>query len=126
MNANVVHELPVLVDARGRMYSARVLGALADDGTWDGAIEFLDEQGRRFETGTETRRPSLTELIYWSTALTRADVEEALARAKAPKASPAAQAPRAIRARRPVRRASAEKPSSTRSRSGSGASARPR
>jgi hypothetical protein len=129
MTAHVVHELPVLVDARGRMYSARVLGALAEDGSWDGAIEFLDQEGHTYETGTETHQPSLTELIYWSTALTHTNVQRALARAKAAKASrPTQSAPRGARSRRPTTRrsTSGEKQSSTRTRRASGVHARPR
>jgi len=127
MTAHIVHELPVLVDARGRMHSARVLGALAADGTWDGSLEFLDEDGHTFETGIETHQPSLSELIYWSTALTHSHVSSALARAKASKASKPAQAvARSLGSRRPARRASAEKASSTRTRRVSGVHARPR
>lgn len=130
MTAHVVHELPVLVDARGRMHSARVLGALAEDGSWDGAIEFLDEDGHTYETKVETHQPSLTDLIYWSTALTQSYVAAALTRAKALKAKPSRAASHAVArgvgARRPTRRASASKPSSTRTRRASGGHARPR
>ena len=129
MTAHVVHELPVLVDARGRMYSARVLGALEDDGSWDGAIEFLDEEGHTFETGIETHQPSLTELIYWSTALTHANVERALARAKAAKARSSRatrSVPRGARSQRATQRASAAKQSSSRTRRAPGGHARAR
>lgn len=127
MTAHVVHELPVLVDARGRMYSARVLGALTDDATWDGVIEFIDEDGRTFETGIETHKPSLTDLIYWSTALTQPYVTGALARAKASKSRSSHVLAREMRPRRPTtRRVPAEKQSSTRTRRASGVHARPR
>jgi hypothetical protein len=126
MTAHVVHELPVLVDGRGRMYSARVLGELVDDGSWDGAIEFMDEGGRTYMTGVETHQPSLTDLIYWSTALSRRDVQGALVRARAPKKA-AHPAPRAMRGRRPTtRRVPAEKQSATRTRRAAGTHARSR
>lgn len=130
MTAHVVHELPVLVDARGRMHSARVLGALADDGSWDGVIEFLDEDGHTFTTGIETHQTSLADLIYWSTGLSHAYVNGALARAKASRATRSTKAAqvvaRGLRSRSPTRRAPAAKQSSTRTRRASGAHARPR
>jgi hypothetical protein len=107
------------------MYSARVLGTLEDDGSWDGAIEFLDDDGRTFVTGVETHQPSLTELIYWSTALTRRYIDGALARARAEKPRARARV-RSLGARRPTRRAAAEKPSATRTQRASGVHVRPR
>ncbi len=117
MTPHVVHELPVLVDGRGRMHSARVLGALDDDGSWKGSLEFFDEDGHTYETGTETHQPSLSDLIYWSTSLTHAYVARALVRAKAsrPPGQPEPEKP-VTRAPPPRRHARRSKPSTTRSR----------
>jgi hypothetical protein len=83
MKMNLVHELEEVVDTDGTVYSARVLGAPAEDGMWEGLIEFESPRGRVLWTPIETRQSDLASLVYWSTSLTPIYVEGALARADA-------------------------------------------
>lgn len=90
MAMHLVHELPSVMDHDGNVYAARVVGAPAKDGLWDGAIELRDQYGERMVTPVETRQPNLADLVYWSTGLTPVYVEGALARALAAAAASAA------------------------------------
>jgi hypothetical protein len=83
MRMHLVHELPMVSDPNGSMYSARVVGAPAEDGLWDGAIEFRAADGTTSVTHVETRQPNLASLVYWSTGLSPVYVEGALDRALA-------------------------------------------
>lgn len=83
MRMHLVHELPMVSDPNGSMYAARVVGAPAEDGLWDGAIEFRAADGTTSVTHVETRQPNLASLVYWSTGLSPVYVEGALDRALA-------------------------------------------
>jgi hypothetical protein len=142
MDTFVVHELPGLFDGQGRLHTARVIGNLADDGLWEGAIEFRDKGGRAIMTRVETRQPNLADLIYWSTGLTKTFLQGAIRRAQSVAAEQAIAAQdaqpakppvlaRGIRdrdrsVRRPARRTSTAKRSDSRTRRAPGAHARPR
>ncbi|HEX6070368.1 MAG TPA: hypothetical protein VFZ18_11100, partial [Longimicrobiaceae bacterium] len=71
-----------LADENGRLHDARVCGALAEDGLWDGWIEFAPRDGGpTLRTPRETEQPNLTDLEYWATGLTVGYLEGALRRA---------------------------------------------
>jgi hypothetical protein len=74
-----------LADEKGRVYDARVCGGLAEDGLWDGWIEFHPRDGGTpLRTPRETEQPNRTDLEYWATGLTLAYLEGALQRARDP------------------------------------------
>jgi len=75
---------PVL-DGSGR-YHARAVGRLADDGMWDGWLEFesLDDDRPVVVGPVETRQPEAHDLAYWSSGLTPVFLEGALKRALNP------------------------------------------
>ena len=65
-----------------RGYRARACGRERDDGTWEGWIEFVPEDGGRvLASARETTQPNLTDLEYWATGLTPVYLEGALERA---------------------------------------------
>jgi hypothetical protein len=68
----------------GMAYLPRVWGGLADDGLWEGWIEFADESGATQRTRRETEQPHRDDLLYWAEGLTVAYLEGALGRALAP------------------------------------------
>jgi len=72
-------------DDTGR-YHARAVGRLADDGMWDGWLEFepLDDHRPVVVGPVETRQPEAHDLAYWSTGLTPVFLEGALKRALNP------------------------------------------
>lgn len=77
----VVFDEPVEIDAGA--YDARVCGGIAEDGLWEGWLEFRpsgkpDEWVRG---GRETEQPNLDDLRYWAGGLTRAYLQGALTRA---------------------------------------------
>ena len=67
-------------------YQARVIGRLADDGMWEGWLEFIpvDGTGKAVVGGVESRQPAREHLVYWATGLTPVFLEGALDRAKRP------------------------------------------
>ena len=67
-------------------YHARAVGQLADDGMWDGWLEFepLDEPRPVVVGPVETRQPEAHDLAYWSRGLTPVFLEGALKRALNP------------------------------------------
>lgn len=67
-------------------YHARAIGRHADDGMWDGWLEFvpLDTIGEVVVGPIETRQPEAHDLAYWATGLTPVFLEGALARALNP------------------------------------------
>jgi hypothetical protein len=74
-----------IVDAAGS-YRARAVGRQADDGMWEGWIEF-ERVGKAREllvTGVESTQPERTHLVYWATGLEPIYLEGALARARNP------------------------------------------
>jgi hypothetical protein len=69
--------------ADGRAYVARVCGRPADDGLWEGWIEFDPQDGTpTLRTPRETGQPNREDLEYWATGLTEAYLEGALERAR--------------------------------------------
>jgi len=74
-----------VIDASGR-YHARAIGRLADDGMWDGWIEFepLDHDRAVVVGPVESRQPEAHDLAYWATGLTSVFLEGALKRALNP------------------------------------------
>jgi hypothetical protein len=73
----------MVIDSRGVQYTAAVMGALADDGLWDGYIELRGVDGTTMTTPLETRQANLADLVYWSTGLSKVYLEGALVRARA-------------------------------------------
>jgi hypothetical protein len=74
-----------LIDADGRSYVPRVCGRLAEDGLWEGWIEFDPQDGSPvLRTGRETEQPDREDLEYWATGLGDAYLEGALERARRP------------------------------------------
>jgi hypothetical protein len=77
-------EAPV-TDESGAFH-ARVVGRRADDGMWEGWLEFdpLDRHGQTLVGPVESRQPEREHLTYWATGLTPIYLEGALHRAKTP------------------------------------------
>ena len=74
-----------LVGDDGRSYVARVCGRVAEDGLWEGWIEFTPDDGSTpLRTPRETDQPNRTDLEYWATGLTEIYLEGALRRAMHP------------------------------------------
>src|SRR5688572_19026716 len=70
--------------ADGARYAPRACARMADDGRWEGWIEFSDlETGAVVRSGRETTQPSRADSMYWATGLTRVYLEGSLARALA-------------------------------------------
>ena len=67
-------------------YHARAVGRLAEDGMWEGWIEFTSIDGGEqvLVTGAESRQPAREHLQYWATGLTPVYLEGALHRARRP------------------------------------------
>jgi len=67
-------------------YEARAIGRLADDGMWEGWIEFVPVDGSSevLVTGVESTQPEREHLVYWATGLTPVFLEGALHRARRP------------------------------------------
>lgn len=73
----------------GTLYSAQACGGIAEDGLWEGWIEF-EGGGNAVRTGRETEQPNMADLTYWAQGLSMVYLEGALARAtKEPIAEPA-------------------------------------
>jgi hypothetical protein len=64
----------------GTLYSAQACGGIAEDGLWEGWIEF-EGGGKAVRTGRETEQPNIADLKYWAGGLTMVYLEGALARA---------------------------------------------
>ena len=65
----------------GRDYSAQACGGVADDGLWEGWIEFAAVGGSLMRTPRETEQPNRADLLYWAEGLSVAYLEGALRRA---------------------------------------------
>lgn len=67
-------------------YYARAVGRHADDGMWEGWIEFVPVNGGSdvLVSGIESRQPEHQHLAYWATGLTQVYLEGALNRARKP------------------------------------------
>jgi hypothetical protein len=84
----------------GTAYIARACGREADNGMWQGWIEFLPvdvDEGKPIRSGRETTQPNRQDIAYWATGLTPVYLEGALDRAL----NPLSKAPR-TRAPEPV------------------------
>ena len=64
----------------GTLYSAQACGGIAEDGLWEGWIEF-EGGGNAVRTGRETEQPNMADLTYWAQGLSMVYLEGALARA---------------------------------------------
>lgn len=74
-----------LSDEAGRSCVVRICGREADDGLWEGWIEFDPQDGGpTLRTPQETEQPNRVDLEYWATGLTVAYLEGALERARHP------------------------------------------
>ena len=67
-------------------YQARAVGRHAEDGMWEGWVEFvpLDGSDEVLVTGVESRQPEKEHLTYWATGLTPVFLDGALHRARNP------------------------------------------
>jgi hypothetical protein len=74
-----------IFDSSGE-YRARAVGRQADDGMWEGWLEFIpvDGTGKAVVGGVESRQPARDHLVYWATGLTPVFLEGALDRARRP------------------------------------------
>jgi hypothetical protein len=70
----------------GTRWLPRVCGRVADDGLWEGWIEFLAlrDSTEPVRTARETEQSNRNSLMYWAQGLTQAYLESALLRALAP------------------------------------------
>jgi hypothetical protein len=69
----------------GGRYAPRACARVAEDGRWEGWIEFSDlDTGAVVRSQRETTQPSRADTMYWATGLTRVYLEGALDRALAP------------------------------------------
>jgi len=69
----------------GTRYLPQACGGIADDGLWEGWIEFVSPSGTAVRTARETEQPNREALVYWAEGLTVTYLEGALNRALAPR-----------------------------------------
>lgn len=76
----------VLKGENGSLWTPRACGRLADDGLWEGWIEFArgDSSATPVRTERETEQHDRSGLLYWARGLTQVYLEGALKRALAP------------------------------------------
>lgn len=74
-----------MVGDDGVSYLPQACGGPADDGLWEGWIEFLTEEGTAVRTSRETEQPKRADLFYWAEGLTDTYLEGALSRALTPR-----------------------------------------
>jgi hypothetical protein len=85
--AEVLAEYPAPIEGdNGVLYIARAVGAEADDGLWQGWIEFIPVNGAGtvLRSPRETTQPNRKDVEYWATGLTPVYLEGALRRALNP------------------------------------------
>jgi len=83
--AEVLRSFDEPIRARGLAYRARVVGRLAEDGMWEGWLEFIPESGSGAAiSAVESRQPERAHLAYWATGLSAVYAEGALERALNP------------------------------------------
>jgi len=88
-----------LVVTDGPSYLPRACGREAENGLWEGWIEFLPDDGSAvLSSRRETLQPNREAVVYWATGLTPIYLEGALARTLEPRRRPAA-APASVYAR---------------------------
>lgn len=84
--AEVVVEYDTSLQARnGGVYRPRACGRVADDGLWEGWLEFLPANAgyEAVRTGRETGQPNRADLVYWAEGLSQVYLDGALDRALA-------------------------------------------
>ena len=67
--------------ADGARYAAQACGGIADDGLWEGWIEFAGPGSQLLRTPRETEQPNRDALVYWAEGLSATYLEGALRRA---------------------------------------------
>jgi len=74
-----------IAGADGRNWTAQACGRVAEDGLWEGWLEFLPRAADSLpvQTGRETKQPNRNDLLYWAEGLTRTYLSGALDRALA-------------------------------------------
>jgi len=82
--AEVLVRFTERIAAEGGAFLPQACGGVADDGLWEGWIEFIGPS-RTLRTPRETEQPNRDALVYWAEGLTVAYLEGALARALAPR-----------------------------------------
>jgi hypothetical protein len=84
--AEVLLKFPTpITDDQGHAYVARICGRQAEDGRWEGWIEFVPGDGRPvLRTQRETKQPKHSDLTYWATGVSATYLEGALQRALHP------------------------------------------
>ena len=95
----------------GTSYLPQACGGIADDGLWEGWIEFVSPS-RTLRSPRETEQPNRDALVYWAEGLTVAYLEGALDRALAARSVsvPAEETTSSISSRPTSRRASGTTP----------------
>ncbi|HEU4370162.1 MAG TPA: hypothetical protein VFV05_18210 [Methylomirabilota bacterium] len=69
----------------GRVYMAQACGREREDGTWEGWLEFMPDDGPVvLRSQRETTQPNLAALEYWATGITPVYRKGALARTLTP------------------------------------------
>jgi hypothetical protein len=94
---DVLVEFDTIVhDERGRGWMPRACTRIADDGLWEGWIEFVptDSSLEPVRTGRETEQHDRDGALYWAEGLSRVYLEGALNRALAPSRAREVVAPR--------------------------------
>jgi hypothetical protein len=85
MPATLLRFAQPIADRDGRLYEARVCGGPRSDGTWEGWIEFVPEDGGDpLRSSRETTQPNRAGAEYWATGLTAVYLEGALQRTLRP------------------------------------------
>jgi hypothetical protein len=79
--AEVLVEFTATLMRNGRDYRPRVCGRIAEDGLWEGWIEFLGGDGSVVRTSRESEQPDRGALVYWAEGLTMTYLDGALDRA---------------------------------------------
>jgi len=75
----------ITIGPDGKRWTPRVCGRVADDGLWEGWIEFTpvdqDSAASPLRTPRETEQPNRADLLYWAQGLTQVYLDDALRRA---------------------------------------------
>jgi hypothetical protein len=80
-----IYEDSPLALTDGRVYIAQASGRERDDGTWEGWLEFLPDDGSLvLRSQRETTQPNLGALEYWASGLTPVYLRGAVERALTP------------------------------------------
>jgi len=83
MTENLIDFDATIFGPDGKRWTSSACGRIADDGLWEGWIEFtaIDGSGVRIRTRRETEQPNRAALFYWATGLTHVYLDGALRRA---------------------------------------------